>query len=188
MKQEVRKMATGEVSLADGWAVDLAAGNIKSSYLLDMDGKDIINVRKIIGSANWSLDENGALSVKEVKTEKLCVGSVCVTEEQFKTVFGSPSEAASAQSANSSSSEISSPQSSQASSSSSTSESSSSVSSSVSSELSESSSLSSSSESSLPTGEAGSSSESSSSISSSSQPSSEASSSSEQSFADTSND
>lgn len=56
---------------------------------------------------NWKIGNDGALTVKELRTEKLCVGSVCVTEEQFKKVFGQPestSDVASSASSESSSS------------------------------------------------------------------------------------
>lgn len=108
---QIQKLAKGEAGLFDGWTIDGQTGGIKSNYILDMGGKNIENVRAIIGSANWSIDENGLLITKEIRTEKLCVGGVCVTEEQFKKVFNSPeatSDVASSASSSSSSSAVSS--------------------------------------------------------------------------------
>ncbi|MDD5696401.1 MAG: hypothetical protein PHO90_00310 [Candidatus Pacebacteria bacterium] len=36
----------------------------------------------------FSLDEEGAMVVNKLKTQELCVGSVCVTENEFMQVFG----------------------------------------------------------------------------------------------------
>jgi len=65
------EIAAGE---SGGWIVDQASGKIKSSYALDMDGKDIENVRRILSASGlWSIDENGKLIVQEIETQKLTV-------------------------------------------------------------------------------------------------------------------
>jgi len=35
-----------------------------------------------------TIDESGELTVDTIRTRQLCVGNVCVTEEQFRAVFG----------------------------------------------------------------------------------------------------
>ena len=60
-------------TIESGWIVDQKTGAMKmaSSTVLDMQGKDIINVGKLLAaSGKWSLDENGKLSV-----QSLTVGS-----------------------------------------------------------------------------------------------------------------
>ncbi|MBI5138944.1 MAG: DUF5011 domain-containing protein, partial [Candidatus Vogelbacteria bacterium] len=60
-------------NLDSGWTVDQSTGVMKMSTagVLDMQGKDIMNVGKLLSaSGKWSLDENGKLSV-----QSLTVGS-----------------------------------------------------------------------------------------------------------------
>jgi len=55
----------------------------------DYTGHALLNVKSIASkSGNWSIDENGLLTVKEVHTDKLCLGQTCVTEEQLKALLG----------------------------------------------------------------------------------------------------
>ena len=62
--------------LDGGWLIDMKSGKIKTSYILDMDNKDIINARNILSASGaWSIDENGKLIVQEIETGKLKVGS-----------------------------------------------------------------------------------------------------------------
>ncbi len=72
-----------------------AAGELASSTLrkgnvgIDLEGQALINVKSIISaSGNWSIDENGLITAKEIKTNKLCVGTRCVTQAEFESVFG----------------------------------------------------------------------------------------------------
>ena len=78
---------TGESSF---WSVEDITGRIKFiSAGIDLNDQDIVSVRAIIGSAGkWSIDASGRLVVNEVQTNKLCVGETCVTQDEFKKVFG----------------------------------------------------------------------------------------------------
>ncbi|MBI2023574.1 DUF5011 domain-containing protein, partial [Candidatus Giovannonibacteria bacterium] len=72
----------------EAWAVDQESGKVRSNYSLDMDGKDIINARNILSaSGNWSIGDDGKLVVKEIQTEKLCIGSTCITETELKALL-----------------------------------------------------------------------------------------------------
>ena len=54
-----------------------------------MKGQALTNVKSIVSaSGNWSIDENGLITVKEIKTDKLCVGTRCVTQAEFESIFG----------------------------------------------------------------------------------------------------
>ena len=72
------------------WSVEDITGRIKFiSTGIDLNDQDIVSVRAIIGSAGkWSIDASGRLAVNEVQTNKLCVGETCVTQDEFKKVFG----------------------------------------------------------------------------------------------------
>lgn len=57
---------------SDGWSVDQTTGRIKASYALDMDNKDILNVRKMLSASGlWSIDEFGKLVVQEIEAKKI---------------------------------------------------------------------------------------------------------------------
>jgi hypothetical protein len=58
----------------------LTTGNVD----LNANGVAIYNI-KSLASANgsWSIDEEGRVVSKELKTEQLCVGDVCVNRDQF---------------------------------------------------------------------------------------------------------
>ena len=69
-------------------AVDQKTGKVTSGGILDMAGEDIVNVRQILSaSGNWSINENGKLVVKEIQTDKLCIGQTCVTEAELKALL-----------------------------------------------------------------------------------------------------
>lgn len=54
------------------WNVDELTGRIISTFALDMNSKEIINVRNILSSSgNWSIGDDGRLFVKEIETEKI---------------------------------------------------------------------------------------------------------------------
>ncbi|MDP3795198.1 MAG: hypothetical protein Q8R13_04725 [bacterium] len=75
---EIASVASGDLAMTDGtgWTIDQQTGRIKASYTLDMDAKDIINIRSLLSSSGkWSLDADGKLVVQEIKTQKLEVGS-----------------------------------------------------------------------------------------------------------------
>ena len=75
------QLAQGAVTNTEIWLVDQASGRLKAPYALDLLGQGIYNIKELTSaSGNWSLDENGTLTVKkvnadEVATKKLEVGS-----------------------------------------------------------------------------------------------------------------
>ena len=70
------------------WSIDQKTGEVKKGFFTDMKEADIVNARSIMSAnGNWSIDENGKLTVKEIHTEKLCIGQTCVTEEELKTLL-----------------------------------------------------------------------------------------------------
>jgi len=78
----------GEVNMSDIWTIDRVNGKIKSLASLDMSNLDIENVKAIKSvSGNWSLTEEGVLAVKEIQTEKLCIGQTCITEIELKALL-----------------------------------------------------------------------------------------------------
>ena len=78
----------GDINMGDVWILDRVNGQIKSLTSLDMSNFDITNVRTIKSSTDkWSLSEEGVLTVKEIKAEKLCLGQTCVTESELKMLL-----------------------------------------------------------------------------------------------------
>jgi hypothetical protein len=69
---------------------ELASSTLHSGNSgFDMRGQALTNVKSIASaSGNWSIDENGLITVKEIKTDKLCVGTRCVTQAEFESIFG----------------------------------------------------------------------------------------------------
>ncbi|MEK7477894.1 MAG: hypothetical protein AAB645_00800, partial [Patescibacteria group bacterium] len=93
------EIKNGEIVYTDKelWTVDIATGQIKPLAGLDLNNFDLTNVRAIkSASGNWSVDENGVLTVKEIHTEKLCLGETCLTENQLKTLLQTANVSASA--------------------------------------------------------------------------------------------
>ncbi|MDP3784687.1 MAG: DUF5011 domain-containing protein, partial [bacterium] len=80
-----------DAELADGKGlptIDQKTGKVSAGGILNMAGEDIVNVRKILSaSGNWSIDDNGKLVVKEIQTDKLCIGQTCVTEAELKALL-----------------------------------------------------------------------------------------------------
>jgi len=75
LDEGTRDLALGT---SDMWSVDPGTGRVKIGGVagLDMDGKDIANVRSIVSAnGSWSIDESGVLTVEKVKTQELEVGS-----------------------------------------------------------------------------------------------------------------
>ena len=80
----------------NAWSVDQQSGKVNVSFYgnINLNGNYILDVGKITGYlGKWSVDEEGNISArkitaKEVETEKLCVGGICVTKEEFQRVFG----------------------------------------------------------------------------------------------------
>lgn len=67
------------------WSLDETTGELKPFAALDLGGQNIKNVGAITSaSGNWSISADGVLVTKEVRTEKLCVGSVCVNESDLR--------------------------------------------------------------------------------------------------------
>lgn len=90
------QISGGQIAGADeGWVIDQETGRITTALTLDMAGRDIINVRNILGTeGRWSINENGVLETKEVRTDKLCIGGTCVDEGQLRALLnGSPAPA-----------------------------------------------------------------------------------------------
>ena len=70
------------------WSIDQATGELKKGFFMDMKEADIVNARSLLSSnGNWSIDENGKLTVKEIQTDKLCIGQTCVTENELKALL-----------------------------------------------------------------------------------------------------
>jgi hypothetical protein len=55
------------------------------------------NLRSAINTLGFIVSEQGVLEVKTLKTQKLCVGDICVTQEQFEKVFGEGGASSTAQ-------------------------------------------------------------------------------------------
>ncbi len=65
---------------------NISGGQINPTIIQSaFDPDNLAALRQAAG--NWSLDENGLLMVKEVRTEKLCVGEVCVDEGDFRRLL-----------------------------------------------------------------------------------------------------
>ncbi len=76
------------LTLGRSWTIDLSSGRITLAGGLDLSNTDITSIRSLQGAASaWSLSAEGVLTVKEVHTDKLCVGGTCVTEEVLKTLL-----------------------------------------------------------------------------------------------------
>ncbi|MFY9462052.1 MAG: hypothetical protein WAP51_02530, partial [Candidatus Sungiibacteriota bacterium] len=61
------------------WTVDAASGRVKIGGVagLDMDGKDITNVRAMVSAnGSWSIDENGNFAVKSITADRAKIGAV----------------------------------------------------------------------------------------------------------------
>ncbi|KKT58771.1 MAG: hypothetical protein UX43_C0024G0001, partial [Candidatus Giovannonibacteria bacterium GW2011_GWB1_46_20] len=70
------------------WSIDQETGELKKGFFIDLKEADVINARSILSAnGNWSIDENGKLTVKEIQTDKLCVGSTCITETELKALL-----------------------------------------------------------------------------------------------------
>ncbi|MBI3458989.1 hypothetical protein HY061_01875, partial [Candidatus Azambacteria bacterium] len=75
------------------WIVDQKTGRIQSQYTLDMNNKDIINVKAILSASNnWSIDESGTMIIREVvadtiKTKNLKVESGVTTLDRLTKVY-----------------------------------------------------------------------------------------------------
>ena len=54
------------------WLLDQATGKVTASYTLDMNEKDIINVRNILSSSgNWTIEEDGTLTARRVIADEV---------------------------------------------------------------------------------------------------------------------
>ena len=72
--------------------IDIALNSEDNSIILDsnldLSGMALLNVKTINTLAdNWSIDENGVLIAREIKTEKLCLGQTCVDESTLKALL-----------------------------------------------------------------------------------------------------
>ncbi|MDP3935358.1 MAG: DUF5011 domain-containing protein, partial [Candidatus Giovannonibacteria bacterium] len=89
-------LTNADLTQTNAWIVDQTTGRVKTSYALDLDNKDIVNVQRILSASGlWSIDENGKLIAREIETQKLTVtgpqgitildratgGQVCVYSE-----------------------------------------------------------------------------------------------------------
>jgi len=57
----------------------------QNGQIVNLDPEQL---RTGLASLGLVVNPNGTLAVDTLKTRELCVGSICVTEDQFKTVFG----------------------------------------------------------------------------------------------------
>ncbi|MBI3274095.1 MAG: hypothetical protein HYZ69_03035, partial [Candidatus Colwellbacteria bacterium] len=70
--------AGGETLTTNAFFIDQTTGKLTASFTAGLDLKDnsLENVSKILSSnGSWSIDENGKLAVKEIKTDALEIGS-----------------------------------------------------------------------------------------------------------------
>jgi hypothetical protein len=72
--------------------VDVAANAAGDAIIfdknIDLSGMALMNVKSINTIADtWSIDEAGVLAVKEIRTEKLCIGQTCVDENTLKALL-----------------------------------------------------------------------------------------------------
>jgi hypothetical protein len=82
------RISDGEIGTSTILFFDAPNERLHSLFALNMNNLDIENVKSIrSASGNWSLDEEGVLVVKEIKTEKLCIGQTCITENELKTIL-----------------------------------------------------------------------------------------------------
>jgi hypothetical protein len=72
---EVSKLAQSITSNdSQPFIIDQNSGRITTSYTLNMAGRDIINVRNILGQGGvWSIDESGTLRVRRIEAESIRV-------------------------------------------------------------------------------------------------------------------
>ncbi|MFA5021446.1 MAG: hypothetical protein WC517_05340, partial [Patescibacteria group bacterium] len=66
---------------------DRSAGDLSVFENID-GGLEIRTLTQSGLTALFTIDDDGALVVSKIKTQQLCVGSVCVTENEFMEVFG----------------------------------------------------------------------------------------------------
>lgn len=84
----------------NAWAVDQQSGKVNVNFFgdLNLNGNSILNVSKILGmDGKWRIDSDGTMIAvrvitdeiiaKIVRSEKLCLGQTCVTEEQLKVLL-----------------------------------------------------------------------------------------------------
>jgi hypothetical protein len=67
---------------------DLSVAQNTEGQLVNISPEEL---RTGLASLGLIVNENGVLEVDTLKTRQLCVGSVCVTEEEFRAVFGAGS-------------------------------------------------------------------------------------------------
>jgi len=80
----------GEINYVDQdiWTVDAFTGQIKPLTSLDLNNFDIENIKSLRSfSGNWSLDENGVLVTKEIRTEKLCLEDICIDRSILSNII-----------------------------------------------------------------------------------------------------
>ncbi|MBI2640943.1 MAG: hypothetical protein HYW91_03630 [Candidatus Sungbacteria bacterium] len=73
-----------------GWSVDQQSGKVNVTFYgnVNLNGNSIINVSKLLGAnGQWQIDETGKLIIKEIETEKICVGKYCLTEKEVETLL-----------------------------------------------------------------------------------------------------
>ena len=66
------------------FVIDSEASQVRSLSTINLNGHDLVNVRSILGVDNrWYINEEGLLSVEEIRAKRLCLGSICVTESDL---------------------------------------------------------------------------------------------------------
>jgi hypothetical protein len=100
LDSEIATAANGDLAMTNAWSIDQSSGKVNVNFFgdLNLNGNSIFNVSKIIGmDGKWKIDEDGTLTAvrvitdeliaKNVKTETLCIGATCITEEELKTLL-----------------------------------------------------------------------------------------------------
>jgi len=82
------ELRDGTVVSADLWTIDPATGKIKPYTTLDLAGASIENVQSVTSaSGKWSINNEGIIIATELRAERLCLGSTCVTESELKNLL-----------------------------------------------------------------------------------------------------
>ncbi|MBP9855823.1 MAG: tail fiber domain-containing protein [Candidatus Pacebacteria bacterium] len=72
------------------WSLDEETGNLTPFGLLNLNNQDLLNVKSITSaSGNWSIGEDGTLTAKKIQTEELCVGNVCIDQDDLRDILRS---------------------------------------------------------------------------------------------------
>lgn len=91
--EEVEKIDPRLISLdANGLPVNVKYANLTATLALAIQEQQaqIEKLDKLINEdGKWKFDDKGVLTVTEIKTDKLCIGSTCINEETLKAILKS---------------------------------------------------------------------------------------------------